>query len=77
MMATMPTHAEIARNMTIRMADGVFAHAARDAVTHADFTTLERMFPGMRFRARPLGPDAWELSGHGDDGSTVLWTVAG
>ena len=71
------SHAQIARRLTITMKPGVFAHAARDAVIHHDFSTLERMFPGMIFGTHAVGPDRWELFGWGEDGSTVTWDVGG
>jgi hypothetical protein len=69
------THGQIARRMTIGMAPGVFARAARDAVIHSDYRTLETMFPGMCFATRPVGRDQWELIGTGEDGSIVSWGV--
>ena len=71
------SHAQIARRLTITMKPGVFAHAARDAVIHLDYTTLKRMFPGMEFGVRVLGRDRWELSGFCADGSVVTWDVGG
>jgi hypothetical protein len=73
----MATHAQIARILAARAPSGVFAHAARDAVIHNDFTTLERMFPGMRFAHRKVGQDQWELAGTAVDGSVCLWGVGG
>lgn len=69
------THAQVARRLTIGMKPGVFAHAARDACIHRDYTTLERMFPGMKFTAMQIGPDSWALNGTGKDGSIVTWQV--
>lgn len=69
------SHAQVARRLTINMPPGVFAHAARDGVIHNDFVTLERMFPGMKFAAKAVGPDEWELIGTCTDGSTVTWGV--
>jgi hypothetical protein len=73
----MPTHAQIARLMTVDMPAGVFAHAARDAVIARDYTMLEKMFPGMSFAAVQIGPDRWALNGTGKDGSLVTWEVGG
>ena len=71
----MPTHAQIARDLVIKAAPGVFARGALAAVTHHDTTDLERMLPGVRFSSRPTGPDRWELTGVCVDGSTVTWDV--
>jgi hypothetical protein len=74
-MSTKPTHAEVARNLVSRLPAGVFAHAALDVVTSNDYTTLERMLPGVRFNSRKVRPDHWELIGVCADGSTVVWGV--
>lgn len=71
----MATHAQIARNLLVGQSDGVFAHAARDAVIDANFATLERMLPGMKFATRPTGTDQWELVGTAADGSVAVWRV--
>lgn len=71
------SHAEVARRLTMTMKPGVFAHAAQDAVIHQDFTTIERLFPGVKFMAKIVGLDLWELSGVCADGSTVYWKVGG
>lgn len=69
------THAQIARNIVARAPGSTFAYAARDAVVNRDFTTLERMLPGMIFACRPTGSDRWELVGTAKDGSTCVWGV--
>jgi hypothetical protein len=69
------THAQIARNILVKAPPGVFARAAQDAVIRNDFTTLERMFPGMRFAHRKVDQDEWELVGTATDGSVVVWRV--
>lgn len=71
----MPTHADIARNLVAKLPPGVFAHAARDAVIHQDFVTLERMLPGVGFATDKVGSDEWQLVGACTDGSTVIWRV--
>lgn len=71
----MPTHADIASHLVSQMPPGTFAYAARAAVVHQDFITLERMLPGVKFAATKVGPDEWQLAGACDDGSTVIWRV--
>lgn len=71
----MPTHAQIAREVVGKAPSGVFARAALDTVTRQDFTTLERMLPGVRFANRKVGPNQWELVGTCADGSVVVWGV--
>jgi hypothetical protein len=71
------THADVAKKLVANLQPGVFAHAARNAVIHQDFTWLQVMLPGVRFRASQSGPDAWQLAGQCVDGSTVLWAVGG
>lgn len=69
------THADIACQLVSELPPGVFAHAALDAVAHADFVMLERMLPGVRFSVHPLGVDRWRLTGVCADGSMAVWTV--
>jgi hypothetical protein len=69
------THAQVARILADKAGPGVFARAAQDAVIRNDFSTLERMFPGMRFAHRKVGQDQWELAGTAADGSVCLWGV--
>lgn len=71
----MATHAQVARQILAKAPPGVFAHAARDAVVHQNSATLERMFPGVAFAHRKVGPDEWELIGSCADGSVVVWRV--
>jgi hypothetical protein len=68
------THADTARNH-VATAPNIFAYAAREAVIHHDNTKLERMFPGVTFAHRPVGPEQWELVGTCRDGSVVIWTI--
>lgn len=71
----MPTHAQIARNLTAQLPSGVFAEAVRDAVVHGQYLTLERMLPGVKFAHRKVNSDEWELIGTCDDGTTLIWRV--
>lgn len=71
----MATNAEIASRLVAKLPPGVFAHAARDAVVHEDFTMLNRMFPELDFTAARVGPDEWQLFGQCGDGSTAAWRV--
>lgn len=71
------SHAQIARQVIGSAPAGVFAHAARDAVIHGEFTTLQRMLPGVVFATRKVDSDDWELVGTCADGSVVLWRVGG
>lgn len=72
----MPTHAQIARQLVAKAPPGVFARAAVDVITRQDFTTLERMMPGVRFASRKVGPDETELIGTCADGTVVVWRLA-
>lgn len=69
------SHAQIARALTVGMDQRALAYAMRDAVIHSDFTTLERMLPGVTFTATKVGPDNWELVGTCADGSEIAWGV--
>ena len=69
------THAQIAVRIAAKAPPGVFAHAARDAVAHNDFTTLQAMFPGVVFATQKVGTDLWELSGACEDGTVAYWGV--
>ena len=70
------THAQVAKMVVGRAAPGIFARAALEVITQSDYTTLERMLPGVRFAHRKTGPDEWELVGTCADGSVVVWRVA-
>jgi hypothetical protein len=68
------THAQIARQLVAaKLPPKVFAAAVRDGVINRDFSTLQRMLPGVRFDTRKVGQDEWELVGVCEDGSTVIW----
>ena len=69
------THAQIAKLIVAKAPNGVFARAALDVVTSADYTTLEKMLPGVRFDSRMAGPGELELVGNCADGSVVVWRV--
>lgn len=71
----MSTHAQIARALTVGMDQRALAYAMRDAVIDADFSTLERMLPGVAFTATKTGPDQWALVGKCADGSEIVWGV--
>lgn len=71
------THAEVAKDLVAKLPPGVFAHAARDAILHLDFTLLNRMLPKVDFSATATGPDEWQLAGTCGDGSVVIWRVGG
>jgi len=73
----MATHADIVSKLAMQKAPGTFAHAARNAVAHQDFITLERMFPGVRFSTHKVAADEWQLFGVCEDGSTVVWRIGG
>jgi hypothetical protein len=69
------SHGEIASRLIDRLPPGVFAHAARAAVIHHDYLSLEGMLPGVKFYAVAQGPDSWILTGICEDGSIVTWGV--
>ena len=69
------THADIACQLAATLPPGVFGRAVRDGIVHHDYATLLTMFPGMQFSHRKVGPDTWELTGVGEDGSTAVWGV--
>lgn len=71
----MPTHAQIARQLIGNLPPGVFGRAARDAVIHQDFTTLNSMLPEVGFTAVQVAPDEWALVATCGDGSVVTWQV--
>lgn len=71
------THAEVAKELVAKLPAGVFAHAARDAILHLDFTLLNRMLPRVDFSATQTARDEWQLAGTCADGSVVIWRVGG
>lgn len=73
----MPTHANIAKKLVDKLPPGVFAHAAREATQHEDFTTLNRMLPEVEFTVLRTAPDEWQLYGSCGDGSVVGWLIGG
>lgn len=70
------THAQIARELIARQPYWhAFSRACVDVVTSGNYTTLERMLPGVKFASRKVSPDEWELVGTCADGSTLVWRL--
>lgn len=74
-MTATASHGQIASRLVARLPAGVFAHGARDAVMHRDFTALELMLPGVRFEVLKPAADHWDLTGVCADGSIITWGV--
>ncbi|MCU1418518.1 MAG: hypothetical protein JWP32_2692 [Schumannella sp.] len=69
------THAQIARNLVAKAPSGVFARGCQDVVNLGDYSTLERMLPGVVFASRKVSQDEWELVGTCADGSVCVWRL--